>query len=124
MEKYTEPIKCLTVKRPWSGLITSGIKQIENRSTRTHYRGRLYIHAGLGVAKSEWDDLVDDMVAGAIIGHVDLVDCVQDSDDPFAVDGNYHWIFANPVEFVEPVPCSGKLSFWTPSAEVLAQLPS
>jgi hypothetical protein len=123
VKKNPTQIKCLTVKRPWSGLIVSGIKTVENRSRPCKYRGRLYIHAGLGVADSPYDDLVADMAAGAIIGHVDLVDCIEDSEDPFAVPGFYHWILTNPVEFAEPIFCSGKLGMWRPPTDVLAQLP-
>lgn len=37
--------KCLSVKNPISYLICAGIKDVENRSWKTSYRGDLYIHS-------------------------------------------------------------------------------
>ncbi|RZJ91586.1 MAG: ASCH domain-containing protein, partial [Chryseobacterium sp.] len=38
-------MKSLSIKQPWASLIASGIKDIENRTWATKYRGRIYIHA-------------------------------------------------------------------------------
>lgn len=38
-------VNCLSVSNPWSYLIASGIKPVENRLWTTKYRGRLYIHS-------------------------------------------------------------------------------
>lgn len=39
-------MKALTIRQPWASLIAHGVKTIETRSWRTHYRGPLAIHAG------------------------------------------------------------------------------
>jgi hypothetical protein len=39
----------------------------------------------------------------AIIGHVDLVDIVINSDSPFAEKNCFHWILGNPVENVNRI---------------------
>ncbi|MFP4377460.1 MAG: hypothetical protein ACLFP4_10475 [Spirochaetales bacterium] len=39
----------------------------------------------------------------AIIGKVDLVDVVTDSDSPWAREGSYHWILEKPVIVKEPI---------------------
>ena len=44
-------MKTISIKQPWASLIAHGIKDIENRSCRTNYRGRVLIHAG--VSKKE-----------------------------------------------------------------------
>ena len=44
-------MKALTIKQPWASLIASGIKDIENRTWKTHYRGKIYIHASSHYAK-------------------------------------------------------------------------
>ena len=36
-------VKVLTVKQPWASLIVHGIKDIENRSWKTNFRGRVLI---------------------------------------------------------------------------------
>lgn len=38
-------MKALSIKQPWASLIAQGIKDIENRTWKTSYRGRIYIHA-------------------------------------------------------------------------------
>ena len=39
-------VKVLSVRQPWAWLIVAGLKDIENRTWKTDYRGRLLIHAG------------------------------------------------------------------------------
>lgn len=39
-------MKALTIRQPWASLIAHGVKTIETRSWRTHYRGPIAIHAG------------------------------------------------------------------------------
>jgi len=43
--------KVISVKNPWGYLICSGLKDVENRTWKTSYRGRLYIHASKGIDK-------------------------------------------------------------------------
>ena len=43
-------MKVLSVKQPWAYLLVSGIKDIENRPRRTHFRGRILIHASAKIA--------------------------------------------------------------------------
>ena len=38
-------MKAITIKQPWASLIVHGIKDIENRSWSTKFRGRVLIHA-------------------------------------------------------------------------------
>lgn len=44
-------MKAISIKQPWASLIAHGIKDIENRSWRTNYRGRVLIHAGASKKK-------------------------------------------------------------------------
>ena len=37
--------KAISIKQPWASLIAHGIKNIENRTWKTNFRGRIYIHA-------------------------------------------------------------------------------
>ena len=94
-------MKALSIRQPWAWLIASGIKDVENRSWPTKFRGRIYIHAGKKMDKAGLDWLVHnynlqrawneglgrdtycdimerdetDYTKGAIIGEVDIVDC-------------------------------------------------
>lgn len=130
-------MKALTVKRPWAWAIVSGQKDIENRSRRTHHRGELLIHAGTG-----WDghptvleklirlgveipspvdpETVDHpyFASGAIIGSVQVVNCITESWSPWAVPGYHHWLLRDAIVFPEPIPCRGMLGLWTVPDEV------
>lgn len=138
-------MKAITVKQPWASLIVMGIKPIENRTWKTNFRGRVLIHAGKGKQYSIHQLLsIDQKRAfekavgyeydfnkmfpkGAIIGSVEIVDCIQDSASMWAeniainkyIDGElvdtkfmWHWVLANPIIFPVPIPAKGKLSFW------------
>jgi hypothetical protein len=83
-------MKALTVKQPWAHLICTGFKDVENRTWRTNFRGRVLIHAGLD-RKLKPDYTREQLNAlypyftgigtqakkyGVIIGSVEIVDCV------------------------------------------------
>lgn len=38
-------MKAITIKQPWASLIAAGLKDIENRTWKTNFRGRVLIHA-------------------------------------------------------------------------------
>lgn len=38
-------MKAITIKQPWASLIVVGIKDVENRTWKTNFRGRVLIHA-------------------------------------------------------------------------------
>lgn len=95
-------MKALTIKQPWASLIVHGIKDIENRTWRTDYRGPLLIHASktiyggnlkgflnkeqLEAVGEGYDEVVREQLThvGAIIGRVDIVDCVVDHESVWA----------------------------------------
>ena len=83
-------MKALSIKQPWASLIAHGIKDIENRIWRTHFRGKIYIHVSapkkfdialtdeqtklaMPVLKTAFDGV---MPFAAIIGEVEIIDCV------------------------------------------------
>lgn len=88
-----------------------GKKKIEYRSWRTACPVTLLIHAGKAAAGPK------DLPRGAILGTVEVVDCRGS-------EGNWEWILKRPHPLAVPVPCSGNLGLWSPSAEVVAALPA
>lgn len=138
-------MKALSIKQPWAYLIAHGIKDIENRNWRTHFRGIIYIHASCKSAGNLPDILtidqtnfitcniqpmppcVKNMDYSAIIGEVDIVDCVQDHPSIWAEKHEdfmgefihkpiWNWVLANPVLYDKPIlNVKGKLSFWEPT---------
>lgn len=140
-------MKTITIKQPWAFLICSGIKDIENRTWPTKFRGRVLVHASAKPFKFKhesdtftykqwWNGLTYDqrvlmqsnsLKSGAIIGSVEIVDCVINHESIWAeksaiiydgVHNNdykkiYNWVLANPVLFAKPITnVKGKLSFW------------
>lgn len=59
---------------------------------------------------------------GAIIGEVDIVDCIRNSKSLWAVPGQYHFILANPKPYKVPIPCRGKLGFFEPDIDLLLEM--
>ena len=123
-------MKTLSVRQPWADLIMRGIKDIENRSWTTSYRGPLLIHASKtfvpGPAVAAFYGPDHQWEQGGIIGTVDLVDVVTDSDSQWAQrDGQtFHWVLANPQR-APFVPMNGKLNLYeTPSPSATPSAPA
>ena len=119
-------MKAITVKQPWASLICGGVKDVENRTWKTNYRGRILVHAAstdFDFSKSMTSEyqryyiksVQKPYIHSAIIGSVCIVDCIKSVDDNYEPWGGlycYHWKLANPELFPEPIPCKGKLSLW------------
>lgn len=137
-------MKTLSVKQPWAYLICSGIKDIENRTWSTKFRGRVLIHASSTTHRSwiqkikaipgAWDKISikqKDYQYGAIIGSVEIVDCVINHPSIWA-EGTiskeypvYNWVLANPILFDKPIEnVKGKLSFWEFTGTIPDQIAS
>lgn len=131
-------MKALSIKQPWASLIAHGIKNIENRTWKTKFRGRIFIHASAKDAGALYELLNEkqieaisnhwtaappfpDRPVSAIIGEVDIVDCVINhpsiwAENCMSSDTDkliYNWVLANPVLYEKPIlNIKGKLSFW------------
>jgi len=117
-------MKTLTVQQPWAWAIIHGPKRIENRSRATRHRGPLLIHAGKSRARLGSLGAVEpppgNLAFGALIGIVDLVDCVpvaDVADQPFA-EGPWCWILANPRPVI-PAPLRGQLGLFDTPVVIL-----
>lgn len=146
-------MKTISIKQPYAWLICSGLKNIENRTWNTNYRGRVLVHASAKpvsmsnpndvFTKQQWNTLsletkvqltckgtsFKPLSQSAIIGSVEIVDCVINHPSIWAekceppiteINPNpmkdwiiYNWVLANPVLFAKPIlNVKGKLSFW------------
>ena len=127
--------KALSILQPWAWLIIHGGKDVENRPWGTAYRGPLYIHASTRYDPREWnfaqqcfqvfhpgETLPDrsEMAFGAIIGRVEMTDCVSRSDSVWFL-GPYGFVLSNPQP-LGPLHCHGALSFWIVPPDVLRLL--
>jgi len=137
-------MKALSIRQPWAWLICAGvpvmesvdigegrtsvrysgkafIKDIENRSWGTDFRGRIYVHAGQRWDKDALDWLMEQGFApmtclmlysarvprGALVGEVDIVDCVTESKSLWFT-GPYGLVLANSKVYAEPIPYKGR----------------
>lgn len=154
-------MKAITTTQPWASLIVEGIKDIENRTWKCpeKYIGkRILIHAGMVRTNHIIRNVLNDAQyaefrkkykysgldflepMGAIIGSVEIVDCVINHPSIWAKksidckDGCldvencptgkcphqiYNWVLANPINFPEPIQCKGKIDFWESECEIL-----
>ena len=133
-------VKALSIRQPWAHLILCGMKTIENRTWRTDYRGPLAIHAGTKSA-ADWSHAVKDVALraqgrmsipllfeaaagvspafrdvtttkrGCVLGIVDLVDIVTESDSPW-FEGPYGWVLRNPRALPVPFVMPGRLGLF------------
>jgi hypothetical protein len=116
-------MRALTVKQPYAWAIVHGGKTVENRRWSTPFRGRFYLHAGVGWDRDgpgwiEREIGIDvprreDLLFGAIIGTVELYDVVSESDSPWAEPDNYYWLLRNPKPLRRPIRVLGQLGWWS-----------
>lgn len=147
----------LSIKQPWAYLICAGIKDIENRGWKCpeKYIGqRVLIHASakeVGYFNNilNFDQLRAVLVKhesfsmfrsklqyGAIIGSVEIADCVINHESIWAERTEtaylgkltiqcqqpiYNWVLKNPILFDKPIlNVKGKLRFWESEYEEIS----
>ena len=125
-------MKALTVRQPWAWAIISGRKRVENRNWSTRVRGRIAVHSSKK-PEGDWRRLaamVEDAATweachespnGAILGTVELVDCVEASDE-FSFFGPYGFVLASPRPLRKPIQVRGSQRFWTVPPNIARRL--
>jgi hypothetical protein len=117
-------LSALSVRQPWAWLIVSGFKDIENRSWHIRCPRTLLIHAGLNHTDFDDDEaerlerrhgirIPDEMPIGAVVGVVDVVDCVERHSSKWFEPGGFGWVLANPRR-LKPRPCKGAVGLFRP----------
>lgn len=123
-------MKCLSLKQPYSFLLSSGEKTIELRKWNTKFRGEFLIHSSKKTDVENCRRLrIDDsnLITGAIIGSAFLYDVkkysnnedfIKDKNRHFAADAKYlegyryGFLVKNAKKLNQPIPYSGKLGFF------------
>ena len=59
---------------------------------------------------------------GAILGTVELVDCVEESDDYSFFGKPYGWVLAHPRPLRKPIQVRGSQRLWTVPADIARRL--
>lgn len=119
-------MKALSILQPWAWLIVHGYKDIENRSWYTPVRGRILVHTGrtysqrthreYAWALAGYRDIklppFEEMPRGAIVGAVDIVDCVKSHSSYWKDPYGWGFVLANAKALSTPTPYRGQLSFF------------
>ena len=111
----------ISVRQPFAWLIVNGYKDVENRSWKTDFRGTVFVHASMELhdateaiieyCLSVGIELPDEVEIGSIIGCVDIVDCVTESDSPW-FNGPFGFVLENPRILSSPHPLKGRLGLF------------
>lgn len=121
--------KTLSIKNPWAYLIARGWKDVENRTWRTHHRGKVLIHISKKIdpivktlffkdryrlTDEQFEEIIFNVnTVGCIIGEVDIVDVVEDHPSIWSAEGQWQWVLKNPVLYNEPIlNVQGALNIW------------
>ena len=125
-------MKALSLKQPWAWAVFNG-KDVENRTWKTTFRGRFYIHASKGFDMAGWKWIAEnenrlglvlpwyadrDFIRGAIIGEATLVDCVVgDANGSRWYSGPNAFHLADANRYETPVPYKGALKLFEVNLE-------
>lgn len=134
-EKYINTIMNNFVEnlaQPFAHLIATGNINVLNKAFPTDFRGVIKIRANDiirtdGLTEIQFNSLPEllqrriqnkNFIVNAIIGEVEIVDCVIGADSIWAVKGNketniYNWILSNAKLYDEPIDdMKGDFSYW------------
>lgn len=140
-ENTSLPDLALSVRQPWAWAIIHGGKVIENRTKGAVRTGgmtcrRIAIHSASAMTRAEYEWGLDRLarhgvtcprpealIRRALIGAVDVVDIVTESDSPW-FGGPCGLVLENPVACA-PVPATGHLGYfaWQRSGAVCVPAP-
>jgi hypothetical protein len=90
-------------------------------------RGTVAIHAsgnldeGAKLPSRSKEPKPEDLVRGAIVGLVDIVDVVTEHSSQWFI-GPYGFVLKNPRALPSPVLCKGSLGFWRVPPDVLEEM--
>ncbi|MCB1394266.1 ASCH domain-containing protein [Nitrobacter sp.] len=118
-------MKAISIRQPWAWAILHAGKDIENRDRRWNLRGRIVVHASATMTRDEIA-AIEDITAlagvrpptvadfracgllGALVGTVEIVDCVRDHPSRWFF-GPFSLVLREPRPFKTPIPYKGAL---------------
>jgi ASCH domain len=103
-------MRILSIRQPWASLIVNGIKDVENRTWPTRYRGPVLVHASQRPADITADEIErrygvrppSDLPHGGVVGVTTIVDCLRAHPSNWYAEGHYAFVLASsrPITFV------------------------
>ncbi len=134
-------VQTITLRQPWAALWIAGRKTFETRSRPIRHRGLLRVHAALkfvvdlpleleAICADEFGpDWSVELPRGALIGTVNLVDCVptetlnvtaEEAAQGDFTAGRWAWRDVTVEVFAHPVPWRGSQCFFRTPAAIVA----
>jgi len=113
-------MKAISIRQPWAWAILYAGKDVENRSWPSKIRGRVAIHAAKTPNHNDLARLrrrgipvpdMADLPRGALVGSVEIVDCVSESPSPWFT-GPFGFLLRDPRPLAESIPWTGSRHFW------------
>lgn len=125
-------MRALTINQPSAWAVITGLKNIENRSWPTDFRGRFVVHAAKRFCEEIAEEIEyifdavvpSDLPLGACLGTVELYDCQprrRVRREPWAslnlggYPGGYCFLLRDPQPFPQPIFMPGQQGWWTPT---------
>ncbi len=122
-------VKAISINQPYADLVVSGVKFIENRDVRSHYRGKLLIHASQKAWLEDAEKYRKHLkfskdgkyqpVRGAIIGEVVMTDVVTKHTSRWFDKGRFGYILTKAKRYKRPILCAGWTGIWPVTAKRL-----
>lgn len=118
--------KIISIRQPWATLIVRGIKDIENRSWATRYRGPVLIHASLRPSVHSLAAIVRqfgivlpqvEFPRGGIVGATNIIDCVDAHPSPW-FEGEFGFVLDQSRE-LPFTPWKGSLGLRSATASLV-----
>lgn len=138
-------MRVLSIRQPWATLIVLGIKNVENRTWTTNYRGVVLIHASStspnkedviaaqNLCKKVGVPFPEDFPKGGVIGSVNLVGTVWCDHNKIKTDINdlyikdlhgynkiaYGFVLVEAQRYENIIPMRGRLGLTVPPPEII-----
>jgi hypothetical protein len=120
----------LSLQQPWVYAVLHLGKDVENRTWRSRFRGRVILHAsktldraGVQYLREAGFAVPGDLLLGAYVGEVTITECrpVAACSSRWAF-GPWCYLLERPVVYPAPIPGRGQLGFYRVPEEVAGQL--
>jgi hypothetical protein len=109
----------VSIRQPLASSLVERPGAFEHPAWETDYRGPLLIHAAKRGAGDPPSDRSGAPPYGALLGVVDLVDCIRTEQAGGPDEVGFTWVLANARPFSAPIPYVGRLGlFDVPQAVV------
>lgn len=130
-------MKCLSVKQPWAWMMfndsgVDGVKDIENRTWNTKFRGTVAIQASQKIDKAAYFGLkelmgynlpdIKDLEVGKIIGILDIIDVVSEHSSIWKEPNSIGFVLDKQKKLIKPISLKGKLGFFSLSEDIINEI--